>query len=468
MMRGNFRRANDRHSPERPVASCAVARCRRRGRVAGFAFAAVALLGSVGCDWFGAAKQPPLPGERIAVLLHQRTLTPDPGASRAEIVLPEPLPNADWPQAGGYPNHAMQHMLINERIQLAWRADAGAGAGKEAKIVGSPIVAAGRVYVMDAETNVSAFDVETGRRLWKTALTPKDDDDGHIGGGVAFEHDRVFATTGFAQVVALDAGSGAVLWRQTVAGPLRTQPTVRGGRVFAVTVDNKIIVLNAQDGRTLWTHAAIAEVASMLGGASPAIDGDVAVVPYSSGELVAYRVETGQVLWTESLASVRGADAISTLSHIRGRPVIDRGRVFAMSHGGIMAAIDLRTGQRLWDRDVGGLDSPWVAGDFVYVLTADAEIACLARNDGRILWVRGLPRYEDEKKRTDPIVWTGPVLASDRLLIAGSHGEAWSLSPYTGTLLGKVKLPSGVSVPPVVAGGSVYFLADNAKLVAFR
>jgi outer membrane protein assembly factor BamB len=438
---------------------------------AGRALALLALFGLAGCgwfDWIGAPKQPPLPGERIAVLLHQRTLAPDPGVSGSEIVLPEPLANADWPQAGGYPNHAMHHMAINEKIQLAWRVDAGVGAGKAEKIVGSPIVAQGRVYAMDAETNVSAFDDKTGKRLWRAALTPDEEDDGHIGGGIAFEHGRVFAATGFAQIVALDAASGAVLWRQSVAGPLRTPPTVREGRVFAVTVDNKLLALAAQDGRQLWSHAAIGEVASILGGASPAVDGDVAVVPFSSGELVAFRVENGHVLWSESLASLRGGDAVTTLSHIRGRPVIDRGRVFAMSHGGIMAAIDLRTGQRIWDRDIGGLDSPWVAGEFVYVLTADAEIACLSRADGRIFWVRGLPRYEDEKKRKDPIVWTGPILASDRLIIAGSHGEAWSLSPYTGSLLGKVRMPSGVSVPPIVAGGSVYFLADNAKLLAFR
>jgi len=175
-----------------------------------------------------------------------------------------------------------------------------------------------------------------------------------------------------------------------------------------------------------------------------------------------------RVLWQETLAAVRRTDVVSSLAHIRGLPVIDRGRVVAISHAGAMAAYDLRNGRRLWVRDIGGLESPWVAGDYIFVLTNDAEIAAVNRNDGRIHWVRALPRYEDPKKLEDPIIWTGPVLASDRLIVAGSHGWAMAISPYSGRIIGQVKMPSGVSVPPVVADGTVYFLANDAELVAYR
>ena len=206
----------------------------------------------------------------------------------------------------------------------------------------------------------------------------------------------------------------------------------------------------------------------MLGGASPAVDNGIVVVPYTSGQLVALRVENGRILWEESLAAVRRTDVISTLADIRGRPIIDRGRVIAMSHGGQIVAIDLRSGKRVWDRDIGGLESPWVAGDYVFALTNEAEVVCISRNDGRIRWVRGLPRYEDPEDREDPIIWTGPILASDRLIVAGSSGEALAISPYNGKILGVVEMPDGVSVPPVVANGSVYFLADDAELVAYQ
>ena len=285
---------------------------------------------------------------------------------------------------------------------------------------------------------------------------------------MAFYRDRVYVTAGFAQVVALDAKDGKEIWRQPIPGPMRTPPTAHGGRIFVVTVDNQVFALDSETGKALWTYAGIAEAASILGGGNPAVDGGVVVVPFSSGELVALRVENGRQLWSDSLATARRTDQISTLSHVRGRPIIDRGRVFAMSHGGIMVSIDLRSGRRVWDREIGGLESPWVAGDYLFALTSDAEIACLNRADGRILWVQELPRYNDEKKKKGPIVWTGPILASDRLIIGGSHGQALAVSPYSGQIIGREEMPDGVAVAPIVADGSVYFLANDADLVAYR
>ncbi len=431
--------------------------------------AVLGMLALAGCDlWFGLDEAPPLPGERLSVLSHQNTLAPDPELAGAEILLPAPIPNPDWPQPGGYANHAMHHIEVGEALATLWRENIGEGADDAERLVGSPIVADGRVFVMDAETRVSAYDTESGKTMWELDLTPDEDDDGHIGGGLTFDGGRVFATTGFAQVVAIDAATGEELWRRTLDGPMRTAPTARGGRVFVVTVVNKLYALRADTGETLWDYTGIEETASLLGGASPAVDEGIVIAPFTSGELVALSVESGRELWSDSLAAVRRTDVVSTLAHIRGRPIIDRGRVFAISHGGLMAAIDLRSGQRIWDKDLGGQESPWVAGDYLFVLTNNAELVCLSRENGRVFWVRQLPRFEDEEDQQDPITWTGPILASDRLIVAGSHGEALAVSPYTGQVIGRQELPDGVSVSPVAAAGTLYLLANDATLVALR
>jgi outer membrane protein assembly factor BamB len=409
-----------------------------------------------------------LPGKRFSVLLHQKNLLPDPELEGREILLPAPSINADWPQAGGYANHAMHHILVNDTLKEAWDIDIGSGREDEIYLVASPVVAKGRIFVMDSETNVSAYDTKTGDMVWEAELTPEDEDDGHIGGGVAYDQGRIFAATGFAEIVALDAESGKILWRRSLGGPMRTTPTVRGGRVFAVTLDNKLHALNAVTGASLWAHSGITESASMLGGGSPAVDSGVVVVPYSSGELVALKVENGRLLWSDSLAFTRRTDAVSSISHIRGRPVIDRGMVFAVSYAGLMVAIDLPSGRRVWDKEIGSLESLWVAGNYIYILTSDLELICLARENGSVYWVQSLPHYEDEEDKEGPIVWTGPILASDRLIIAGSDGEALAVSPYTGRILGAQEMPDSVSVPPIAANGSVYFLTDDADLVAYR
>ncbi len=434
-----------------------------------FVILGLAVLGLSACDtWLGTLDKPPLPGKRISVLLHERTLVADIKTADQAILLPPPSANPDWPQTGGYANHAMHHIEVGDALAPIWQASVGAAADDAERFTSTPIVADGKVFAMDVQSQVSAFNAQTGEPVWQVGLIPENEDEGQLSGGIAYENGRVYATTGFAQVIALDAKTGAEIWRQTLDTPLRAAPTARGGRVFAITVDNKLYALHAASGKTLWTHSGIVETARILGSGSPAVDSGVVVVPYSSGELVALKAENGRVLWTDSLASTRRTESISTLAHIRGRPIIDRGRVFAMSAGGQIVSIDLRSGRRIWDRQIGGLESPWVAGDYLFAISNDADLIAMSRADGRIHWVRSLPRWLDESDHNDPIIWTGPLLASDRLIVAGSHGLALAVSPYSGRILGQLELPAGVSVAPIIADRTVYFLTDNAELTAYR
>ncbi|MCC7276607.1 MAG: PQQ-binding-like beta-propeller repeat protein [Alphaproteobacteria bacterium] len=433
------------------------------------ALAAVVLCGAVaGCDWFGESAAPPLPGTRLSILSLERRIEPDPAMARVEVMLPRPVENPDWPQAGGYPNHVMHHLALGDAPKTAWRVSLGDSGGDDRRLLATPVIAGGTVYAMDSGRRVSAMSTASGGRQWTFDLRPEGDSDGGFGGGVAYAGGRLYVATGWAQVVALDADSGKELWRTTVAGPVRSAPTVSGGRVFVVTIDNQLDVLAAEDGRKLWNQTAISETAGLMGGASPAVEGDAVVAAFSSGELFGMRVENGRVIWQDNLAAVRRVDAISDLADIRGQPVIDRGRVYAISHSGRMVAIDLRSGTRLWEQDIGSLQSPWIAGDFIYVLTGESEVVCLSREDGRVRWVRPLPRFRREAERKGPIYWTGPVLAGDRLIVLGSNREAFAVSPYTGELLGTIQLPDAVYAAPVVAGSTLYVVTDEGDLLALR
>ncbi len=424
----------------------------------------VGLLIVAGCS----SSEEVLEGTRIAVLTTENDLKPDARIQDLAIELPPPVVNVAWPQQGGLASHSMQHVALGDLPATAWQADVGADADDDAPILSGPVVADGRVFAMDADATVSAYEAGTGRQIWRTVLEPSEERDGSWGGGVAFNGGRVFVATGFAQVIALDAEDGAEVWRTRVSGPMRAAPTAQGGRVFVVTKDNETHALDARDGTLLWSHTGIAETAGLLGGASPAVEGDIVVVPYSSGELFALRVENGSSLWSDNLAAIKRADAVSALADIRGRPVIDGGLVFAASHSGRMVAIDLPTGRRVWEAEVGSVQQPWIAGDFLFVLTADAQVVALTARDGLVRWASPLGLYEKPEKRKGRINWSGPILAGDRLVVAGSHGEVLSVSPYTGEILGQEKMPGGVSVAPAVAAEALFFLTDSAKLISLR
>lgn len=425
-------------------------------------------LALAGCDSFGKKKKDIIPGERISVLALEKQLEPDPDLASLQVVLPPPEVNANWPQASGVPSHVMQHPALSDTLKKVWQVSVGEGSSDYGELLAGPVVYDGVVYVKDSKSLVSAYRASDGKEIWETDLAPDDNDNQAWGGGVSYDAGKLFVTTGYGQVVALNAADGKEAWRTTLGVPLRDAPTVADGHVLVVDVDNEIFALAEATGEKQWNYAGIPETAELAGGSSPAVENGTAVVPFSSGELVALRMENGRTVWQDSLAATRRFDAISTLADIHGRPVIDRGRVIAISHSGRVASIDLRTGERAWEQEVGGSYTPWVAGDFIYLLSTSGEVICLTRADGRVRWLTQLDQWEDMEEKDGPIHWAGPILAGDRLILVGSQGQAWSLSPYTGKALGRIDLPEGSFLAPVVADSTLYLMTNDGQLTALR
>jgi len=417
--------------------------------------------------WFGENKKP-LPGKREPVLGATHGLSVDESAGK--VVLPQAVRNAAWPQAGGNPAHLMGHLAANERLAQAWTADIGSGGGYRQKIMAQPVVAEGVVYTMDSNAVVSAFDLATGRRRWRLDTRAKDDDSTNIGGGLAVDQGILYAVNGLAELVAIDAVSGAIKWRTVLGAPARSAPTVAEGRLFVTTIEDRLLARATDDGRELWTHQATNAVTAVLGQPAPAYADGLVVAGFGSGELVCLRAESGNVVWSDNLGAAGGrAASVADFSSIRGLPVISNGRVFATGTGGLTLSLDLPTGRRLWEREVASVASPWVAGDWVFLVSLEQQIAALNANDGRVAWITDLPRWEDPEKQKDSFTWFSPVLVEDRIVVAGTSEEALSISPYTGDILGRQKL-SGQSAPvgPIVADGTLLLVSEDARLLALR
>jgi outer membrane protein assembly factor BamB len=408
-------------------------------------------------------------GERVAVMAGEDALLADPQLADAPVQLPPPYLNPDWPEPGGYSDNVLHHLEASGPLKMIWDANAGKGSDEDSLLTAPPIVAEGHIYVMDAESNITAFNAKSGEALWRVSLAPDaDDPEKGAGGGIAYDGGKLYAASGFGFVKALDAKTGKELWKANLSVPITDSPTVNGGRVYAITQENHLYVLAASDGRVLWDHTGIVESAGIMSGTSPAVAGEFVVAPYSSGELFALRVENGRVAWSDMLTRTGATTPLTAINDIAGRPVIDRGMVFAISHSGRMVAIDIRTGERVWTNNIAGIQTPWVAGDYVFVVSVDAQLICLARKDGRIKWLTQLPHFEDPDSKSGIIYWAGPVLVSDRLLLLSSVGQAVSVSPYSGQILGEVEIPHGAFITPVVANGMVYILTNNAELVALK
>ncbi len=429
---------------------------------------AIALLAA--CDgYFGAEREVPLPGERIPVMLLEEDVEVDPRIADIRVTLPDPWVNTAWPQAGGNASHAMHHLALPDSINLDWRTSIGRGSSGSSKLLSEPIVAAGRVFTVDADGDIRAFTTTDGKRQWSYEPDSLEDSDRLRGGGLAFDDGRLYATTTIGEVLALNPDDGSELWRQPLLAPSRGAPTFIDGKVLAITADNQLFALDAQTGDVLWRHAGLFEQAAILGGAAPASTDGVVITPYSSGEVFALRSDSGATIWSDTVIRPRRTLAISAITDINGSPIIDRDRVIVAGNGGEMASLDIRRGTRVWDADLTSIETPWVAGDYIFLVTERSEVVCLLRQGGLIRWVTALRYLEDpEDPDTDRIRWTRPILASDRLILASSEGEIVSISPYTGEVLGTTRAPAPVAVAPIVANNTLYILTENGDLLAYR
>lgn len=414
---------------------------------------------------FGSSKDP-LPGRREQVGLTRRGLEVDPADTRT-ITLPPAADVPVWPQPGGGPAHVGGHVAV-PGFNPAWRASIGTGGGYRRKVTAQPIVIPGRAVTMDSDGLVSAIDMQNGSRIWRTDTQGEKDRSTNVGGGVSYADGTVFATTGRAEIMGLDAASGAIKWRSPLGAPARSAATVADGRLMVLTLDDRVQAFTAANGERQWNYQAATSATTLFGQAAPAYSDGLLVAGFGSGDLVALRADTGALAWTDSLASARGRGSLVDLSGVRALPVIDGGRVFAIGGGGLMVSLDLRSGRRLWEREIGGLQTPWLAGEWIFVQTLDETLAAIGRDDGRVRWVSDLPRYDDPEKRRDPLFWTGPVLAGGKLILAGSNGFAFSVDPRTGRVLGKAELRDAASVAPVAAAGTLLVVTDDGTLQAFR
>jgi len=427
------------------------------------------------CDslpsWMGGAEKEikRLPGEREDVLKTNAAFTPDEKVLSVAFKVPPLNENSAWAQHTGQVNAATANLALKGDLSNVQSASAGDGNEFSHTLVPRPVVADGRIYAMDAKGIVSAHDVnDLKNKFWAAQALVTANEDEVMGGGMAVDSGKLYAVSGAGRVAAIDATTGAEVWRRDLGIPLRSAPRVSDGKVFVISIESQLFALDAANGSTLWTHRGISETAGIMNSISPAIAADVVIVPYASGELYALKQDSGDEAWRASLAQARRTEATAVFSGIGGDPVVDEAAVFAVSSSGLFSAFNVLNGQPLWEAKIASINTPWVVGDYVYALTEENVLIAMVKYDGRIRWTTQLKRYDDEKHKLKPIIWRGPVMVNDKLLLVSSYGEMVQIDGDKGGIISTSDVADNISTSPVVADSKLFVVDKDATLYSYQ
>jgi len=417
---------------------------------------------------FGVKDQKLLGDRETVFATNEEMVSPD--AMRPASVGPARA-NADWPQPGGNARNAPGHLAFDGGGARAWRAQVGGTSLSglsvtrgSLRISARPVVAGDRVFVYAPNGTVTALSASSGGRVWRTSLQPEKERDAAAGGGVTVDGGRVFVATGYGELAALSASNGAIIWRSELDTPARGAPTAGAGKVFVVSQKHVVFALDQEDGSQAFTYRGIPEQAGLLAASSPAVADDKVVIPYSSGEVMAFSVETGEPVWQEFVTRSMRTLAVSGLTDVSGSPVIDDGMVYATGVAGRTVAVQLASGATRWERNIGSAHTPVVSGDTVFLVDLGDRMVALDRASGETLWMTELPK---PRKRRDEN-YAGPVLAGGALYAISNDGRLAKVDPVTGELLSDRTIGSSAYSAPIVAAGQMIIVSDAGEITALR
>lgn len=384
------------------------------------------------------------------------------------LTVPPSRMNSDWTHLSGDATHLAPSAALAATPTLRWSTSIGEGSDRRVRLTAAPVIAGGRIFAMDTAGRVTALSA-TGQRLWQTALRPpREGSFEGFGGGLAAADGALVAATGFGEVLRLDPATGAILWRTPVEGAVRAAPSLSGDIVVAVARGELGYGLDLATGEIEWRLEGAGLGAGLIGGGSPAVRGPLAVLPFQSGEVRGVLLRNGLTVWNAALTGGRRGAVRATINDISGDPVIDNDIVYIGNQGGRVAALDRRSGARIWATEEGAYGPILPVGGSVFLVSDRADLLRLSAGDGSVIWRQPLPEYKDGKRSRGAVTHFGPLLAGGRLIVASGDGGLRSFDPVTGAPLGLVALPGGAATQPALANGWLYVLTGNGTLHAFQ
>lgn len=408
-------------------------------------------------------------GKRISVLEQASAIKPDVANGASLIKIDAAREYAEWLQSDNNAQHIIPHVNTSVAFKKQWSSRFGAGRSKRDMLLSKPLIYKNTVYTLDADGMLGAYNLKDGENIWRVELVSESsnvEDSSLKGAGLAIDRDVIYVTTGFGSVVAVKAKDGTKVWENSLKIPLRIAPVVAGNKVFVQSADNKFFALDTKNGNILWDYDIAMESTTVVGGAvaayCPALD--VVVSGFSNGDIQAFNATLGTPLWTDTAVSNRQAYSSTYLHSIKASPVIEGETVYVLANADVLTAIDIRSGNRIWEKEIGGINTPLLSGNTLFVVSNSNDLLAINKANGNILWATAI---ELGGKSTEVTPYS-PILLNGQLVVALSNGRLLTYNPRSGKKTNMIDLDENLNSAPIAAQGYIIFITAKAKLLAYK
>ena len=412
-----------------------------------------------------------LDGDRVAIITVNEMIAANPVALAEGAGLPDAIDILNAGHPGLSAGHSGGNVKASLPFKRAWRASIG-GSGNSLTELAQPVVAGEQVFTVAPNGVVSAFNIKTGKINWQITIEEFTDDPlPGIAGGLAVRGETLFVHAGERSLAALSVQDGSMIWSISLRFPVRGGPTIVGQEAVAVTdLDGNIFAYSTNDGSLFWERAGLPVNTVVFGAPSPAFANDQLAVAGYGGDISLLEANSGQIIWSDTLAAFSPRTPLQGLGDIRAHPVFDGGLIFAVSQAGQIAAFNARSGLLVWDQLIGCIEMPWVAGKSLFLQTIDGRLYALRRSDGVVRWVVELPGAlpKGVVASEDIPRYVGPVVVDGKVMVISKSGSLFAFDANTGDGDKVIDVGSDVVTPPQLGSGMMFVLSGNGTLTAFE
>jgi outer membrane protein assembly factor BamB len=327
---------------------------------------------------------------------------------------------------------------------------------KNDRFVFQPIIKDKKIFTLDTAGVLSAIDLESEKRLWKVRIFQKFLLKNYKTPRIGYANGKIIAIAGTNQIAAASDVDGSILWSKEISSILISNPVIDGNLAYVLANNNKLYAFDVENGELSWVHSGVSANTAIFGAADPVVHNDYLIVSYSSGEIYALNKKTGESMWSQDLNLNKATSSDFYLNDIDATPLVKDGLVYTIGNGGLMMAIDLKSGNYLWRKKIAGITDFWGAGDFLFVINNDNKLLAVSKKTGGIKWISQLPYLEKDKKLQTKFIYSGLVMAGDKLVISKADGEILIASPLDGKVEKTFNIGKRISHSPIAIDGKIY------------